>query len=82
MGFIQVASFSSRLEAETIAHALDPYNIPFIVKGDDIGLFGTGQSLHVPGGATLWIPENRLEEVARLLDCVVMPDAESGESNP
>ena len=82
MDFIQVASFSSRIEAETVAHALDPFDIPFILKGDDVGLFGTGQSLHVPGGVTLWIPESRLKEVARLLDCVVMPDAETGDFVP
>ena len=47
------------------------YDIPYMVKGDDVGLFGTGQAANIPGGASLWIPRVSVEEVRDLLDCVL-----------
>lgn len=71
--FVEVARFPSRLEAETVGHALDQYDIPFFVKSDDIGLFGPGITGPTPGGASLWVPAARHAEVAGLLSCVVRP---------
>lgn len=75
MDFVAIARFSSRLEAETIGHALDQHGIPFIVKGEDIGMYG-GMSGPTVQGAALWVPEDRVKEVAGLLKCVVRPPPE------
>lgn len=76
--FVAIASFPSRLEAETVGHALDQYGIPFFVQSEDIGFYGTGGLVHSPFGARLMIPSDRLEEVSELLRCVVSP-AESDD---
>ncbi len=71
MAYVEVARFGSRLEAESIGHALDQYQIPFVVQSSDIGIFGPGHTGATPGGAALLIPEDRVEEVSKLLSCVV-----------
>ncbi len=69
MDWIKIAEFSTRLSAETIGHALDQHDIPHIVQQDDAGgMFGG-----LGSGASLWIPADRKEDVARLLSCVVQP---------
>lgn len=73
MEFVEIARFPSRLEAETIGHALDPHEIPFLVQSPDIGMFGPGHVGSSPVGATLLVPSDRLDEVRKLLDCVVSP---------
>ncbi|MDY7095873.1 MAG: hypothetical protein SX243_23105 [Acidobacteriota bacterium] len=69
--FIEIARFPSRMEAETVGHALDQHGIPFVVQSDDIGIFGPGMSCWTPSGARLLVPESAREEVAGLLTCVV-----------
>ncbi len=76
MDYQEIAVFSSRLEAETVGHALDPFGIPFLVRSDDIGIFGPGMTAMTPEGARLLVPADRLEEVRELLSCVVKPLAE------
>ncbi len=71
MSFVEVARFSSRLEAESIGHALDQYEIPFMVQSADIGIFGPGHTGVTPGGASLLVPAERVKEVSELLSCVV-----------
>jgi hypothetical protein len=73
MKYVEIARFSSRLEAETVGHALDPYDIPFVVQSPDIGIFGPGMTGASPFGASLQVPEDRVEEVEELLSCVVQP---------
>lgn len=69
--FVEIARFPSRLEAETVGHALDQHDIPFIVQSDDIGIFGPGMSGWTPSGARLLVPESAREEVGKLLTCIV-----------
>lgn len=76
--YVEIAAFPSRLEAETIGHALDEHGIPFLVKSDDIGIFGPGMTGWSPGGAKLLVLEEHRERVAELLTCVVRP-LEDGE---
>ncbi len=71
MEFVKVAHFNSRLEAETVGHALDQYDIPFLVKCNHVGIFGPGFTMGFGEGASLWVPENRYQETAELLACVV-----------
>lgn len=76
---VEIARFSSRLEAESIAHALDQYAIPFVVRSDDIGIYGPGMTGWSPQGASLWITADRVDEVRELLSCVVAPLEEEME---
>ena len=73
MEFVEIARFNSRLEAESIGHALDQYEIPFLVQSADIGMFGPGMVGTSPAGARLLVPEDKLETVRELLNCVVGP---------
>ena len=73
MDYVEIAEFSSRLEAEAIGHALDPYGIPFLVQSADIGIFGPGMIGVSPEGAKLMVPADRIDEVRELLTCIVKP---------
>lgn len=73
MEFVEIAFFPSRLEAETIGHALDQYDIPFLIQSHDVGMFGPGMMGITPGGASLRVPADRVDEVRELLACVVKP---------
>ena len=53
MKFVELATFDSRLEAETIGHALDQYDIPFLVQSAGVGMFGMGMVGKSPGAAEL-----------------------------
>jgi len=81
MEFKEIARFASRLEAETIGHALDQYGIEFFVQSPDIGMFGPGHIGNTPGGAGLCVPEDRSEEAMKLLHCVVGSADELGDSD-
>ncbi|MEM1181046.1 MAG: hypothetical protein AAGM22_22080 [Acidobacteriota bacterium] len=73
---VEIAVFPSRLEAETIGHALDEHGIPFLIQSHDVGMFGPGMVGYTPGGASLRVPSSRLEEVRELISCVVKPLSE------
>lgn len=75
---VEIAHFSSRLEAETIGHALDAYDIPFLVQSPDIGMFGPGHMGTTVVGASLLVPGACADEARELLSCVVTP-ADTGE---
>lgn len=79
MEFKEIARFASRLEAETIGHALDQFGIEFFVQAADIGMFGPGHIGRTPGGAGLCVPADRAEEAKQLLHCAVNPGAETVE---
>ena len=80
MKLVEIARFDSRLEAEAVGHALDAHDIPFLVQGSDIGMFGPGMVGRSPVEVSLQVPESALEEVKRLLDCLVSdPRAEEEE---
>ena len=81
MDFVEIALLPSRLEAETIGHALDQYAIPFLVQSPDVGMFGPGMTGITPTGASLLVPADRVDEVRELLSCVVKPlgDDELGD---
>ena len=49
MKFVELATFDSRLEAETIGHALDQYDIPFLVQSAGVGMFGMGMMGEIAG---------------------------------
>ncbi len=69
MDLREIARFPSRLEAEAVGHALDPHGIPFLVRADDVGMFGPGMTGWSPQGAALLVPAEHEAEVRRLLSC-------------
>ncbi len=76
---VEIARFPSRLEAESIGHALDQYDIQFVVRSDDVGIYGPGMTGWSPQGASLWVAADRADEVRELLSCVAAPlEAEDG----
>ncbi len=77
MDYVEIARFDSRLEAETIGHALDQYGIPFQVHSQVAAIFGP-----LPGGAGLHVPADRAGEAEELLHCAVQPHAEPGDAAP
>jgi orotate phosphoribosyltransferase len=80
MDFVAIARFNSRLEAESVGHALDQYDIPFLVQSADVGMFGPGMIGTSPAGAQLMVPHDRVDEVRRLLTCVVeLPEGTLGD---
>ena len=72
-GLVEIARFSSRMEAEVYGHALDQYDIPFLIQGSDVGMFGPGMIGFTPGGVALLVPEESLPEVEEILSCVAGP---------
>jgi len=70
MSFKEVGNFASRLEAETIGHALEQHSIPFLVQSEDVGIFGPGHSGRTPRGATLLVSEEDVERVHELMSCL------------
>jgi len=65
----EIARFSSRIEAETVAHALDQYEIPYLIQGLDPshGLQSFGSAT---GGLVLCVPDEAVDIVRKLLNCV------------
>jgi|GEM_PF-468518 len=80
MEFVEIASFSSRLEAETIGHALDAHDIPFMVQSPDIGMFGPGFMGATASGAALLVPEDCAARARELLACAVTPLADEPQA--
>lgn len=76
MKFVELVRFDSRLEAEAIGHALDQYEIPFLVQSAGVGMFGLGMVGKSPVPVSLCVPDYRLDEVRELLSCVAGPVAE------
>jgi len=76
--FVEIAEFDSRLEAETVGHALDQFEIPFLVQSAGVGMFGLGMVGKSPVPVSLCVPDNRLDEVRELLSCVAGPPADGG----
>ncbi len=79
MKFVEIAKFDSRLEAEAIGHALDQYEIPFLVQSAGVGMFGMGMVGKSPVPVSLCVPDYRLDEVRELLSCVAGPVKENEE---
>jgi hypothetical protein len=78
--FVEIARFSSRLEAEAYGGALEQYDIPFLIQGHDVGMFGPGMVGFTPGGVALLVPAASMPEVEEILSCVVAPAEGDGEN--
>lgn len=61
-GWEAVITYTTTFEADLGRAALEQADIPVLVKGADVGMFGgafSGPSAH---GVTLYVPTDRLEE--------------------
>lgn len=76
----EVRLFPSRLEAEAIGNALAQHGIPYLVRSDDLGIFGPGHLGATPQGASLWVPEEELPRVKELLSCFFAGEEERDEA--
>ncbi|NOY76617.1 MAG: DUF2007 domain-containing protein [Calditrichaeota bacterium] len=60
--WVRLKSFPSRLYAEMVKEVLDHLEIPSIIKGEDVGILGTGSyGTSSPGKVTLWVLEKDLD---------------------
>ncbi|GBD95032.1 hypothetical protein BMS3Abin05_02649 [bacterium BMS3Abin05] len=66
--WIPLKSFPSRLYAEMVKEVLDGKDIPSIIKGEDVGILGTGSyGTSSPGRIVLWVLErdfDRCQEIS------------------
>ncbi len=61
--WVRLKTFPSRLYAEMIQEVLDQKGIPSVIKGEDVGILGTGSyGTSSPGRVTLWVLEKDLEK--------------------
>lgn len=80
MAYVEIGHYNSRMEAETIGHALDQFNIPFLIQAPDVGIYGPGMTGFSPQGAALCVPEELEERARELLRCAVnVPEVEIPE---
>ncbi len=75
MAMIPIQNFAGRMQADMAGHLLDDEGIPFLVKSDDIGIYGPGAEGQTVQGATLWAPEERAEEARELLRALMGQDS-------
>jgi hypothetical protein len=62
-----LTSFSSGFEADEARAILEAADIPVLVKGPQVGIFGGGYQGTVPGGVELLVPSPELERARNLL---------------
>lgn len=66
--WVEVASFSTGLEADIARATLEEAGIPARVVSNRAGVFGLTFQGFVPGGITLEVPSPELERARDLLD--------------
>ena len=66
-GWASLASLSSGLEADEARAILEAADIPVLVRGPQVGIFGGGFQGTVPGGVELLVPSPELERSRALL---------------
>lgn len=62
-----LATFGSGLEADAARTLLEEEEIPVLVKGPQVGIFGGGFQGTVPGGVELLVPSPELERARELI---------------
>jgi hypothetical protein len=67
MDLVKVASFPSRIEAGIAGGVLESNGITYVIRGDDIGIFGPGHQGASIFGVDLLVGESDVPEARRLL---------------
>ncbi len=65
--WVQIRSFNSHFEAEQAQMVLEDEEIPALLQGNTIGMFGAGFQGMVVGGVRLSVPSPVVEEAEQLL---------------
>ena len=61
-GWEAVITYTTTFEADVAKTALEQAEIPVLVKGADVGMFGGAFSGPTAHGVTIYVPADRLEE--------------------
>ena len=66
--WVEVAAYSTGLEADIARQQLDAEGIPVLVKSAASGIFGLSFQGAVTGGITLFVPSPEVERALALLE--------------
>lgn len=65
--WVELHTFSTGIEADAARLALEDAEIPVLIPGLAVGIFGPGYHGAQPGGITVLVPDRALEEARELL---------------
>ncbi len=65
--WIRIRSFNSTFEAEQAQMILEDEEIPALIQGNSVGMFGAGFQGIVVGGVTLSVPSPVVDDAEALL---------------
>jgi hypothetical protein len=65
--WVKIRSFNSSFEAEQARMILEDEEIPALLQGNTVGMFGAGFQGMVVGGVTLSVPSPEVEDAESLL---------------
>ncbi len=66
--FVALATFANGFEADLVRARLEDADIPVLVKGPQVGMFGSGFQGATVGGVELFVPSPELDRARALLD--------------
>lgn len=66
--WVQLATFATGFEADLAQQSLNEAEIPCLLRGNQIGMFGAGFQGPVMGGIHLYVPSAAIETARELLD--------------
>lgn len=66
--FVLLASFATGFEADLARATLEAEEIPVLVKGPQVGIFGSGFQGNVLGGVELHVPASALSRARELTE--------------
>ena len=65
--WVMLASYRYSYEAEFAAARLEEADIPVLIQGLEVGLWGPGHAGPTITGPSVWVPDDRLGEARDLL---------------
>jgi hypothetical protein len=65
--WVRLAEYASGIEADMARATLAEAEVPVVVKGEQVGIFGAGFQGAQPGGITLFVPAGALDRARDLL---------------
>lgn len=74
--WVKLFTYPTGLEADAARLTLEEAEIPVLIPGQQVGIFGPGYDGGQPGGITVLVPDRALAEARELLGL----DAEEGSA--
>lgn len=74
-GWVMLHTFATGFEADAARISLEEADIPVLIPGQQVGIFGPGYNGGQPGGITLLVPDLALADARELLG--FDPDADA-----